>query len=230
MALGAACSSPSVEPLVTAPSNVSGAPLPPLVPGVRAGTLSYTPEGTGLSGATRYEFAIKDFVSDDGTALTYTWDLGDGYGFTKPETEWGHTYLSPGHYEVSVTARNQAGGSAKVSIPGGIDVVSVTGQWIGNFPSPLSSAPVSITLKQGVQTVTGAGMLGPDRPLTITGSVIAPRRLHLRILVERGNTAAPYDYMTDMDLDTVDPSIRFDGTWFLLAPVGLVPGSLTRQP
>ena len=88
-------------------------------------SISRTPDGTAIAGATAVTFtAIASDASSD--TLTVSWDLGDGR--TASGASAVHVYASAAVYPVAVTVRNGRGGVTTVGTS--IAVGSLSGRWL----------------------------------------------------------------------------------------------------
>jgi len=90
------------------------------------------------------------FIASDSQPITYTWDFGDGTIETTTATSLSHTFLSPGAYNITVTASDPSGNSVSGSMsltvsdnvnPGGGDICD------GLNPVDLQVKKISIKLK-----------------------------------------------------------------------------------
>jgi len=105
-----------------------------VLPGCRNGSpahaspivsLSRTPEGTAIAGATEVVFTAT--VSDTGGGvLTVSWDLGDGQKASGASVV--HVYATEGVFPVAVTASDAGGGVTTVG--SSITVGSLSGRWL----------------------------------------------------------------------------------------------------
>ena len=87
-------------------------------------SLSRTPEGAAIAGATQVVFTAA--VSDaSGGAVTVSWDLGDGRKASGASVV--HVYATEGVFPVSVTVTDGAGGVTTVG--SSITVGSLSGRW-----------------------------------------------------------------------------------------------------
>ena len=88
-------------------------------------TISRTPDGTAIAGATEVVFTAS--ASDpSGGSLTVSWDLGDGQKATGASVV--HVYPREGVFAVAVTATGGGGGTTTVG--SSITVGSLSGRWL----------------------------------------------------------------------------------------------------
>ena len=87
-------------------------------------SLSRTPEGTAVAGATQVVFTATASDPSGGT-LTVSWDLGDGQKASGASVV--HVYATAGVFPVAVTASNGHGGVTTVG--SSITVGSLSGRW-----------------------------------------------------------------------------------------------------
>jgi hypothetical protein len=147
-------------------------PTPPAPPAtVSSGRVTQSPAGLGIVQATPFTFTAEAFTASDNSALTFTWDFGDGARATGG-TSMTHTYAGPGTFSVSATAATAAGQSA-TAILSPVTVVTVTGRW------GLQDATGAFLLQSSAINQNGTSVAGDDTALNcrfaITGSVVAPR-------------------------------------------------------
>ena len=104
-----------------------------VLPGCRNGpahasptvSLSRTPDGAAIAGATEVVFTATVSVASGG-ALTVSWDLGDGQKASGASVV--HVYAKEGVFPVAVTASDAAGGVTTVG--SSITVGSLSGRWL----------------------------------------------------------------------------------------------------
>jgi PKD repeat protein len=87
-------------------------------------SLSRTPEGTAIAGATQVVFTAT-VSAESGGALTVSWDLGDGEKASGASVV--HVYAREGVFPVSVTASD--GGGGVTTVGSSITVGSLSGRW-----------------------------------------------------------------------------------------------------
>lgn len=151
-------------------------PTPPAPPAtVSSGRVTQSPAGLGIVQATPFTFTAEAFTASDNSALTFTWDFGDGARATGG-TSMTHTYAGPGTFSVSATAATAAGQSA-TAILSPVTVVTVNGRW------GLQDATGTFLLINSAINQNGTSVGGDDTSLNcrfaITGSVVAPRGISL---------------------------------------------------
>jgi PKD repeat protein len=121
-----------------------------------AGTITATPAGTGMAGATQYSFTSN--ASDpDKDSLTYEWNFGDGStGSGQTAT---HVYSAAGTYSVTLTVKDK---KHSVTAPAASVTVArnMTGAWSCNqepgFDSTVSwNVTQSGSVLGGTMTLTG---------------------------------------------------------------------------
>ena len=104
-----------------------------VLPGCRKGSpghasptvsLSRTPDGAAIAGATEVVFTAT--VSASGDALAVSWDLGDGQKASGASVV--HVYAKEGVFPVAVTASDTGGGVTTVG--SSITVGSLSGRWL----------------------------------------------------------------------------------------------------
>ena len=88
-------------------------------------SLSRTPEGAAIAGATQVVFTAT-VSAPSGGALTVSWDLGDGQ--TASGASVVHVYATDGVFPVAVTASDGDGGVTTVG--SSITVGSLSGRWL----------------------------------------------------------------------------------------------------
>lgn len=151
-------------------------PTPPAPPAtVTSGRVTQSPAGVGIVQATPFTFTAEAFTASDNSALTFTWDFGDGSRATGG-TSVAHTYAGPGTFSVSTTAATAAGQSA-TAISSPVTVVTVTGRW------GLQDASGAILLRNSSLNQNGTSVAGDDTMLNcrfaVSGSVAPPRAITL---------------------------------------------------
>lgn len=146
----------------SSPSQPSGPPV---------GSFTSSPTGPVLVSATIVSFAAT--ASDPGgTALTYTWDFGDGQrGFTGQNVT--HVYETAGQFSVVLTIRNAGGGTATAN--GSVTAKSVTGTWVDLDPH------VRFEFTQAGSAFSGKRFGDPSRGFiaegSVAGTVADPRKV-----------------------------------------------------
>lgn len=129
----------------------------------------------GVPNATVGDTVTFTFVVSDASAVTYTWDFGDGTVVTTTSTSVTHVFTAPATYPVTVTATDAGGqstsastnfqvnaaASASTDICEGLNPIELRVQQIAaklKFPSTLSKD--SLTLKALIQLNDGFNPLG----------------------------------------------------------------------
>jgi PKD repeat protein len=147
-------------------------PAPPTVGG---GSILRLPTETGLVLATVFAFTAVGFSASDNSALSYTWDFGDGIRQSAGPTVT-HTYQGRGVFTVSVTAATQAGASASATL-GGVSVTTVDGRW------GLRDQTGTLLMGNTSLSQNGTNVSGDDTRLncrySVSGAVLAQRSIAL---------------------------------------------------
>jgi hypothetical protein len=170
----------------TPPTRPSPQPTPtPATVTVTAGKITQSPAGGGLVLATTFTFGAEGFSASDNSALTYTWDFGDGARQTGGATVT-HVYPGGGVFTVGVAAATAAGASASASLPN-VVAATVDGRW------GLGDATGAILFRNTSLTQNGTSVGGDDTMLNcrfaVTGSVVAPRAIDLTWTRSRNDCA-----------------------------------------
>lgn len=127
--------------------------------------------------------SLSEVVADASASLgkgglTFAIDFGDGATATTSVAR--HTYASPGAYTVTATITDGAG--QKASVSKAIAVKSVTGAWyqVGYVTRAgrIEVRRLTLTAQDGL-TVRGTYQINNAVPRAITGTLTAPRHLHL---------------------------------------------------
>jgi hypothetical protein len=133
--------------------------------------VTQSPTGVGLVLATPFAFTAEGFTVSDGSALTYTWDFGDGSRQTGGPSV-SHTYGGQGVFPVTLTVATTVGVSAQARA-GEATVVAVTGRF------GLQDATGTFLLRNSSLNQNGTSISGDDTAqncrFAVTGSV-APER------------------------------------------------------
>jgi PKD repeat protein len=168
-----ACGDDKTPP--TQPSPTPPTPTPPTTVTVTLGRVTQTPTGVGLVLATPFAFTAEGFSVSDGSALTYTWDFGDGSRQTGGPSV-SHTYGGQGVFPVTLTVTTAVGVSASAT-PSTVTVVAVTGRF------GLQDASGAILLRNSSLNQNGMAIGGDDTSLNcrfaISGTVVAPSGITL---------------------------------------------------
>jgi len=151
-------------------------PAQPLAPPV--GSFVVSPAGVAVVGVTVMTFNAT--ASDPaGSALTYTWDFGDGQrGFTGQSVT--HVYSSAGSFPVVLTLRNAGGASATAN--GAVTARSLTGSWVDVDPH------VHFELTQSAASLSGRRLgdagFGYVREGALSGTLTDPRSVTFDLFLE----------------------------------------------
>jgi hypothetical protein len=171
-----AIAAPLLAVLLPSCSGNSGSPTTPSQPvAPPSGSFTISPNGSALVGATVVSFAAT--ASDPGgSALTYTWDFGDGQrGVTGQAAT--HVFDSAGTFTVVLTIRNAGGASATAN--GTVTARTLAGNWVDQDPH------VRFELAQSGKTLSGRRIADPSRGFieegSVTGIVADPRKVSLEI-------------------------------------------------
>jgi len=167
-------------------------------PTVMAGSITASPAGLGLAGATPYTFTATGFSSSSGEPISYAWDFGDRTAATGGATIT-HTYMIDWYvFKVTVTASTPSGATAQASLDG-IRTRTVQGRW------GIRSATGSLVFGSTFLAQNDANLHGDETWLNcrfdVTGSVAAPRSITLNY------TRPP----TDCQAFNVPVSLTFTG-------------------
>jgi len=167
-------------------------------------SVSRTPEGTAIAGATQVVFTAA--VSDaSGGALTVSWDLGDGQKASGASVV--HVYATAGVFPVAVTASNSSGGVTTVG--SSITVGSLSGRWrLSEGGERFYEHGFDIT--QTASELSGRPFSEPDQGCLgdLQGRVASPRTLRFEFTGCDGNV------------------VRIDGT--ALDDLRSIPGTYTH--
>jgi len=189
-------------------------------PTVTPGSISVSPAGLGLAGATPYTFTATGFVSSNGEPLTYRWDFGDRTTATGGSTIT-HTYMIDWYvFKTTVTASVASGASAQATLDG-IRVTAAVGRW-GVRAAGGMLVFGSTFLAQNEASLHG-DETWPSCRFDVTGSVVAPRAISLTYTRSPTNCDA-VDMPASLTFTGVaDESIsRFQGTLTPGGPATLV--------
>ena len=133
------------------------------------GSFAISPSGTALVGAT--VVTLTATASDPGgSALTYTWDFGDGQSGTTGQTVT-HVYSKPGTFTAVLTIRNGAGASATAN--GAVTARDLTGRWRDTDPAWEFNLTQSGATVSGTIARAGVGIVSQIRD----GVVADPRTI-----------------------------------------------------
>jgi hypothetical protein len=145
-------------------------------PAVTAGSITASPTGLGLAGATPYTFTASGFSSSTGEPITYAWDFGDRTTATGGATIT-HTYLIDWYvFKVTVTASTPSGAMAQAFLDG-IRTRTVQGRW------GIRNAAGALVFGSTFLAQNDANLHGDETWLNcrfdVIGSVVAPRSITL---------------------------------------------------
>jgi hypothetical protein len=153
-----------------------------VLPGCRKGSpahasptvsISRTPDGTAIAGATAVVFTAAASDTSDG-ALTVSWDLGDGQKASGASVV--HVYASAGVFPVAVTVSDSRGGVTTVGTS--VAVGSLSGRWLlSEGGARFYERGFDIT--QTASDLTGRPFSVPDKGCLgdLHGRVTSPRTL-----------------------------------------------------
>jgi hypothetical protein len=152
---------PSCKNDVTGPGDKQSQPP--------TGSFAISPAGMALVGAT--VMTLTATASDPaGSALTYTWDFGDGQSGTTGQTVT-HVYSKPGTFTAVLTIRNGAGASATAN--GAVTARDLTGRWRDTDPAWEFDLTQTGATVSGTIARAGVGIVSQIRD----GVVADPRAL-----------------------------------------------------
>jgi len=137
-----------------------------------AGTISVSPTGTGLQGATAFTFTAQGASDPDGDSLTYSWTFGDG-GTASGQTA-SRTFTSAGSISVNLSVSDGKKSATAAAV--NVDVRNLTGTWRGD----IAGFPFTFVLTQSGSSVSGS-YSDEDGPGTVTGTVSSPRTVNLTV-------------------------------------------------
>jgi hypothetical protein len=145
-------------------------------PTVTAGSITASPTGFGLAGATPYTFTASGFSSSTGELVTYAWDFGDRTTATGGATIT-HTYMIDWYvFKVTVIASTPRGATAQASLDG-IRTKTVQGRW------GIRNATGVLVFGSTFLAQNDASLHGDETWLNcrfdVSGSVVAPRSITL---------------------------------------------------
>jgi hypothetical protein len=143
---------------------LKGGNKPPL-----AGSVSVTPSGTGLQGATTFSLSASGASDPDSDPLTFNWNLGDGTSATGQTVT--KTYSTAGTFNVTVTVSD---GKASATANGTVTVRALAGAWTGTLAG---TANTVVNFSQSGSTLGGnVQFTNVNLPTgTISGTVSNPR-------------------------------------------------------
>lgn len=170
------------------PTQPSPTPTPTPAPAitVTAGRITQDPAAVGLVLATSFSFRAEGFAASDGSALTYTWDFGDGVRQTGGTTI-SHVFGARGLFTVGVSAATAGGASASASLAN-VAATTVDGRW------GLQDATGAFVVRNTTLSQNGTSLAGDDTALNcrfaVTGSVQAQRSITVTWLRARNDCQA----------------------------------------
>jgi hypothetical protein len=182
------CAGSPAEPIGTVSvTQTTSTTTTTTIPGLSLGTVTLSPPGTAIAGATVVTFGFSTPPSGGAPPYTVAWNFGDGQagaGLIAP-----HTYVAPGPYLVTATVTDSGGRTGTAST--NVNVRSVTGTWSVSFSGLTPPGREDITIVQNGAAVTsqandtsnafglgaGAGNVASPRTLsfTLTFPNAAPR-------------------------------------------------------
>ena len=181
--------------------STPNAPSQPVSPPV--GSFTASPAGTAVVSATVLSFNAT--ASDpSGSALTYTWDFGDGQrGLTGQNVT--HVFDTAGTFTVVLTVRNAGGASATAN--GVVTARSLTGTWADLDPQ------IHFELTQSGTSLSGRrlGGAGYVRVGAVSGTITNPRRVDLDLFLE--DSDCKYSGSASADANNITVSRTNSGTF-----------------
>ena len=160
------------------------------------GTISVSPTGTGLQGATSFTFTAQGASDPDGDSLTYAWSFSDGGSASGASVT--KTFTTSGTMNVNLSVSD---GKKSASAPAvNVEVRNLNGTWRGN----IAGFPFTFVLTQNGSSVTGS-YSDEDGPGTVTGSVSSPRSVTLTV---NQPPFAPFSFVgtADASINTISGS------------------------
>jgi hypothetical protein len=136
-----------------------------------AGTITASPSGNALQGATGVSYSASGASDPDGDPLTYSWNFGDGA--TGSGSPFSHTFQTSGSFNVQVTVSD---GKKSASASTTTTVRNLAGAWGGS----ISGIPFTFNLAHSGSNVTG-NYSDADGPGTVSGTVSNPRAVRLTV-------------------------------------------------
>jgi hypothetical protein len=144
--------------------------------GPTPGTISVSPTGTGLQGATSFTFTASGASDPDGDSLTYAWSFGDGGSASGQSVS--RTFTSAGSISVNLSVSD---GKKSASAPAvNVEVRNLSGNWRGSVNVSGIVFNFTFNLSQSGSSVTGT-YLDEDGPGTVSGNVSSPRSVSLTV-------------------------------------------------
>jgi PKD repeat protein len=181
----------------SAPSTPSQAAQPPI------GSFIVSPTGAAVTGVT--VMAFNATASDPaGTALTYTWDFGDGQkGFTGQNIT--HVFDTAGTFTVVLTIRNAAGASA--TSQNVVTARNLTGTWADVDPL------IHFELTQSGSSLSGRRLGGGGyvKVGAVSGAVTNPKKVQFDLYLN--DSDCRYSGTVSTDANNMLVSRILDGTF-----------------
>jgi PKD repeat protein len=138
----------------------------PDVPAPTVSSVSISPTGAGIAGATTFTFSAQGTNPAAGTVTT-TYDFGDGTTGTGATAT--HVYNSPGTFTVRVTVANSRNQTAAASTA--ITIVTLSARWAGNYPDNVvegGAGSFTLTATQSGRTLSGTFVDRRNNGLLVT--------------------------------------------------------------
>jgi hypothetical protein len=180
-------------------SSTPSTPSQPAGPPV--GSFTVSPTGAALAGAT--VMAFNATASDPaGSALTYTWDFGDGQrGLTGQNVT--HVFDTAGTFTVVLTIRNAGGASATANSV--VTARSLTGTWADVDPL------IHFELTQSGSSLSGRRLGGGGyvRVGAVSGTVTNPKKIDFDLFLN--DSDCKYSGTASSDANNITVSRILDG-------------------
>jgi len=145
-----------------------------------AGTVSVSPTGAGLVGATNFSITSQGASDPNGDPLTYSWSYGDSGSGTGANVN--HVFNSAGTYNDTVTVSD---GKASATASATVTVRDLTGTWVGNiYTTSCGTNWLTWTLTQSGSTLTGSHYDTTNGFRSLTATVSDP--MNVRIVLSSG--------------------------------------------
>ena len=137
------------------------------VPAPTVSSISISPTGAGIVGATTFSFSAQGTNAASGETFSYTYDFGDGTTGTGVTAT--HQYNSAGTYTIRVTASNSRNQTATATAT--VTVVTLSARWFGNYPENAAeggAGTFTITSTQTGRTLSGTFVDRRNNGLLVT--------------------------------------------------------------